>query len=172
MNTVPETPENQPLVEQLTKDLRANLKIADSALSKVREDAGSGGSAVLDEVSNSLRALRADISQVIEELDATTTDQRSTYLAEARRRLQAGRGVLDELWVRRSLARKDLGDQTEAILKSAENAWLAARNRLSDAQQDLERSVEDARRDLGDSLRNFNSALSEARAAFTRGISD
>lgn len=169
MTTAPET---QSLLQQLTQDLRANLQIADNALSKVREDAGSGGSAVVDEVANSLRVLRADIGHVLAELDASSTDQRAAYIAEMRRRLEAGRGVLDEMWVRRSLARRDLQEQAEALLRAAENAWLAARNRMAEAQRDLERAAGDARRDLGDSVQAFNSALAEARAAFTRGLSE
>ncbi|MGZ4590136.1 MAG: hypothetical protein ACXV4A_05295 [Actinomycetes bacterium] len=165
------TEQTPSLVQQLVRDLRANMKIADGAMSKVREDVRSGSGSVLDEISTSLRQLRADIGHVLAELDATTTDQRSVYLTEARRRLEAGRGVLDEMWLRSSLGRKDLRDETEQLLKAAENAWLAARNRLGDVQQDVNRTATDVRSDLENSLRAFSAALSEARAAFTRETS-
>lgn len=165
--TVSETPS---LFQKLVHDLRANLKIADTALADVREDARSGGTAVSDDVAATLRQLRADIGHVLAELDASTTDQRESYVAEARRRLDAGRGVLDEMWVRSSLGRKELQDQTGKLLQAAENAWLAACSRLSEVQKDVSRSADDTRTDLSDTLHGFNTALADARAAFTRAI--
>lgn len=154
--------------QQLLEDLRTNVKFADHALATLLDDTRAGREGVAEDVGSTLRQLRADIGQVLAELDATTTDERAAYLAEARRRLSAARGVLDELWVRGALGRQEVRDQSEELLTAAENAWLAARRRLSDVQQDVDRAATDARADLEDSLRSFGSAVSAARAAFTR----
>jgi hypothetical protein len=153
---------------QLVEDLRTNVKLADRALSAMLEDARAGREWVADDVGMTLRQLRADISQVLAELDATAVDERAAYLAEARRRLHAARGVLDEMWVRGALGRKEMRGQTEQLLTAAENAWLAARSRLGDVQQDADRAAADARADIETALQSFGSALSAARAAFAR----
>ena len=154
--------------QQLFEDLRTNVQLADRALSKVLDDARAGREGVVEDVGTVLRQLRADISQVLAELDATTTDERAAYLAEARRRLSAARGVLDEMWVRGALGRQEMRDQTEQVLTAAENAWLAARSRLGDVQQDVDRAAADVRADLEAALKAFGAALSEARGAFAR----
>jgi hypothetical protein len=163
-----EEPAARSAFQQLLEDLRTNVKLADNALSKLLDDLCAGREGVGEDVGTTLRQLRADISQVLAELDATTTDERAAYLAEARRRLAAARSVLDEMWVRGALGRQEARDQTEQVLTAAENAWLAARNRLGEVQQDVNRAATDARADLEASLQSFGSALSAARAAFAR----
>jgi hypothetical protein len=155
--------------QQLVEDLRTNVKLADRALSKMLDDTRAGRDWMVEDVGSTLRQLRADISQVLAELDATTTDERAAYVTEARRRLNAARGVLDEMWVRGALGRQEMRDQTEQLLTAAENAWLAARTRLGDVQHDADRAAADARADIETALQSFGSALSAARAAFARG---
>lgn len=82
--------------------------------------------------------------------------------------LQADVPVLDEMRVRGALGRQDVRDQTEELLTAAENAWLAARGRLGDVQQDIDRTATDMGADLEASLQSFGYALSAARAAFAR----
>ncbi len=163
-----EDPAARSAFQQLLEDLRTNVKLADHALAGMLDDTRAGREGVVEDVGSTLRQLRADISQVLAELDATTTDERAAYLAEARRRLSAARGVLDEMWVRGALGRQEVRDQSEELLTAAESAWLAARRRLGEVQQDVDRAASDARADLEASLRSFGSALSAARAAFTR----
>lgn len=161
-------PATRSAFQQLLQDLRTNVRLADDALSKVLDDTRAGREWVAEDVGTTLRQLRADISQVLAELDATTSDERAAYLAEARRRLSAARGVLDEMWVHGALGRQEVRDQSEQLLTAAENAWLAARSRLGDVQRDLDRAAADARGDLETALQSFGSALSAARAAFAR----
>jgi hypothetical protein len=154
--------------QQLVEDLRTNVKLADRALSKMLDDTSAGRDWIVEDVGLTLRQLRADISQVLAELDASTTDERAAYVAAVRRRLAAARGVLDEMWVRGALGRQEMRDQTEQLLTAAENAWLAARARLGDVQQDADQAAADARVDIETALQSFGSALSAARAAFAR----
>lgn len=156
-------------VQQLIQDLRDDLRGADEALARMREHAATGSSTVRDELAATLRQLRADASHLLSELDASTSGRRADYLTEARRRLDASRGALDEMWVRTSLGRKDLQDDTTQLLGAAENAWLAARARLTQAQSEgQDDTLDDVRTGLGEALQRFNAALSDARAAFNR----
>jgi len=163
-----EDPTARSAFQQLLEDLRTNVRLTDHALAKMLDDTRAGREWVVEDIGTTLRQLRADISQVLTELDATTTDERAACLAEARRRLSAARGVLDEMWVRGALGRQEVRDQTEELLTAAENAWLAARSHLGDVQQDVDRAAADIRADLEASLQSFGSALSAARAAFAR----
>ncbi|GAB2862429.1 hypothetical protein [Nocardioides pacificus] len=156
------------VIQQLVQDLRADLKVADEALARVRETAVSGGGAVREELGATLRQLRADAGHLLSELDASTSGHRAAYLSEARRRLDASRGALDEMWVRTSLGRKEVQDDTTRLLGAAENAWLAARARLTQAQSEAQDTLDDTRTGLNEALRRFNAALSDARAAFNR----
>ena len=65
--------------QQLLEDLRTNVKLADQALAALLDDTRTGREGVVEDVGETLRQLRADISQVLAEPDATTTDERAAY---------------------------------------------------------------------------------------------
>lgn len=156
------------VLQQLVRDLRTNLETADHALAKVHSTAAASTEVLTEDLRATIRQLRADVSYSLTELEATASDQRSAYLDEARRRLNAGRGVLDELRVRAALGGDQVRQQSSLLVDATENAWLAARNRLGEAQSDAADTVGSSRTGIEKSLQDFNEALADARAAFQR----
>lgn len=165
MSNVSATPT---VLQRLVRDLRINLDSADRALSQIHDTASTNAEVLTDDLRATIRQLRADVGHSLAELEATTGDQRSAYLDEVRRRLNAGRGALDELRVRASLGGDQVRQQSALLVDATENAWLAARNRLSDAQHVASDALDGSRIGVEKSLQDFNDALVEARAAFQR----
>jgi hypothetical protein len=85
------------------------------------------------------------------------------------RTLDECRTRLDELLVQLDLAKLDVRDEVDHQLEVAENAYLTARSKLSDARLDSGPTVEALQQGLDQLLHDLGRAYAEVDAAVKRG---
>ncbi len=84
------------------------------------------------------------------------------------RSLDECRGRIDELLVQLDLAKLDVRDEVDHQVAIAENAYLAARSKLSDALIDVGSTMEELQQGLDKLLYDLGRAYAEVDAAVNR----
>lgn len=84
------------------------------------------------------------------------------------RALDGWRSKIDELLVQVDLGNLDIRDEVRRRLDVAENVYLAARSRLSDARQDVDINLGDLRSTLEKLLTDLGAAFESAEAVLRR----
>jgi hypothetical protein len=84
------------------------------------------------------------------------------------RRLDEWRATVDELMVQIDLAHLEARDELRSRFDAAQNAYLAARSRLSDARDDADSNLRSLRVGLEQLLRDLGAAYTDAEAAARR----
>jgi hypothetical protein len=106
---------------------------------------------------------------------STVTDESSTTQSEAdaaqrfSRALDEWRGRIDGLVVQADLAQLDIRDEVRRRLETTENAYLAVRSRLSDANDDVKSNAGGLRQAVEQLLSDLRRAYEDADAAIKRG---
>jgi len=99
----------------------------------------------------------------------TETDRAAGGAIESiSRSLDECRTRIDELLVQLDLARLDVRDEVDHQVAIAENAYLTARSKLSDARVDVGSTVEDLQQGLDQLLHDLGRAYAEVDAAVKR----
>jgi hypothetical protein len=107
-------------------------------------------------------------SPAVEETDggSASTFERLEHL------LEEWRARIDELLVQADLASKDVADLVRSQAAVAENAYLAARNRLKEMPRDAGANLGSLRSGFDNLVGDMRSAYDSAEAAIRRGSSD
>ena len=103
------------------------------------------------------------------------SDQREDELSAIERvgvLLDEWRAKTDELLVKLDLADLDIRDQVRSQLASTQNAYLAARSRLSDTRSDAAANLGAIRLGLDQLLRDLRAAYDAGADALRRGSSE
>jgi hypothetical protein len=115
---------------------------------------------------------------------ATTTSQRSTTpedpgstpegttVERLERLLDEWRARIDDLIVQADLASKDVAEAVRAKTAVAENAYLAARNRLGQMPKDAGANLGSMRQGFDKLVDDMRQAYQSAEAAIRRGSAD
>jgi len=99
-----------------------------------------------------------------------TTDRSSVERLEAL--LEEWRSKIDDLLVQADLASKDVAESVRDKAAVAQNAWLAAKNRLRDLPKDAGANVGSARDGIDKLVDDMRQAYQSAEAVIRRGPVD
>ena len=107
----------------------------------------------------------------------TTTEDQSSPRDEAgidrlERLLEEWRGKIDELLVQVDLASKDISEDVRSRATAAENAYLAAKNKLSEIPKDAGSNLGSLRTGVEKLLDDLRQAYQSAEAAVRRSRSE
>jgi len=112
----------------------------------------------------------------------TTTDQPTSPSGDSpggdaavehlERLLGEWRGKIDELLVQADLGSKDVAEKVRTEAAAAENAYLAARNRLGGIPKDAGSDLGSLRADVEELIDDLRQAYESAAAAFRRGTAE
>jgi uncharacterized protein YqfA (UPF0365 family) len=83
--------------------------------------------------------------------------------------LQECRTRVDELLVQIDLAKLDVREEVDTKLETAQNAYLAAKSKLTDAREDASATVAALREAVEEMLHDLGRACAEVDAAVKRG---
>ncbi len=111
-----------------------------------------------------------ETTSIEDQIKHETTEAKSDVFERIGRTLDGWRGKIDELVVQLDLANLDLRDEVRKYLDAAQNAYLAAHSKLSDARGDSCSSLQTLQANLEKLLHDLALAFDETQAAVKRTL--